>query len=130
MTCVTRTSMRWEGRGRGGTKRRPTGRGAQHADDNHLEVNIGTWLKNSCSRQSIHGSATCIGLASLEMSDTFISTSNSCVDKSKHQLYQVQSSDNYCFIIIHLRSFSHSVSMLEYYCQSYITATLTLYSLY
>lgn len=30
-----------------------------------------TWLKNSCSRQSSQGSATAIGLASLEMSLTF-----------------------------------------------------------
>lgn len=31
-----------------------------------------TWLKNSCSKQSIHGSDTSIGLASLEMSATLM----------------------------------------------------------
>lgn len=35
------------------------------------KLRVNTWLKNSCSRQSSQGSATAIGLASLEISLTF-----------------------------------------------------------
>ncbi len=36
-------------------------------------VGFRTWLKNSVSKQSIHGSATSMGRASLEISATFTS---------------------------------------------------------
>ena len=41
-----------------------------------------TWIKNSCKRQSSHGSATSIGRASLETSDTLIII---CINCNKHR---------------------------------------------
>ena len=48
------------------------------------DVSTCTWLKNSCSKQSSQGSATDIGLASLEMSLTFIMIFISCTQKTQH----------------------------------------------
>lgn len=42
---------------------------------------FGTWLKNSCSRQSSQGSATSMGRASLEMSLTLIRIIISCKNR-------------------------------------------------